>query len=371
LYPLEAPALLLPAGAVQVEVRNASNATARIVERIQERFVRQLGDNDSRLKIVDRDAKAVLVATLTEWNESRRNSTKYVSETRQVGTKEVIKDGKKKTEPVYEYGRNRPSVVINATTGLRVEVRTGGGSSLVDETVRHTIREEYLVDAGPPSREDIEDQLIDRIVQKGAGRVSPGRIPVRVLLARSDDVDRLNGLAQNRKWEEWRNALSALPAHRDPKRDSYRLHNLAVANEAVAYEATDAEDWNTRLSRATTLMAQASAANPKEKYVTEAAERLARSAAEYRRLAELYQANGLSAVATAPAAPSTKPSTPAAAMTNQDVIDLRAAGLDDDNLVAAIAEAKTVHFDLSPAGLKTLLAAKVSNKVIGAMRARK
>ena len=176
-YPLEPPALLLPAGSVQVEVRSASGASARIVERIQERITRQLSDNDSRLRIADRDGKVVLVATITEWNESRRNSTKYVSETRQVGTKEVIKDGKKKTEPVYEYGRNRPSVVISATAGLRVEARTTGGTAIADETARHTIQEEYLLDAGPPSRDEIEDQLIDRVVQKARGVSPPDGCP--------------------------------------------------------------------------------------------------------------------------------------------------------------------------------------------------
>ena len=381
LYPLEPPALLLPAGTIQVEVRNASGASARIAERLRDRITRQMSDNDPRLRIVERDGKVGLVATITEWNESRRNSTKYVSETRQVGTREVIdKNGKKKTEPVYEYGRNRPSVVISATAGLRVEVRSTVGTMVADETARHAIREEYLVDAGPPSREEIEDQLIDRVVQKAAGRVSPGRLPVRVLLARSDEVDPLNRLAQNRRWDEWRTALSNLPRHRDPKRDAYRLHNLAVANEAAAYEAIDMEDWSTRLDRAATLMAQAAAANPKEKYITEAAERIAHSVASYRRLAELYRANGLSSVAAAPAAappppPSADrpaPSPPAPkAMTNTEVIELRVAGLDDDNLIAAINEAKEVQFDLSPPGLKMLLAGKISNKVIAAMRSRK
>jgi len=49
---------------------------------------------------------------------------------------------------------------------------------------------------------------------------------------------------------------------------------------------------------------------------------------------------------------------------------LRAAGLDEENLIAAINSAKAVSFDLSPAGLKTLLGAKVTNRVITAMRAR-
>jgi hypothetical protein len=384
LYPLEPPALLLPAGDVHVQVRNASGASARILDRIQDRLTSQLTDNDTRLRVVQQDGHVILVATLTEWNESRRNSTTYVSETRQVGTREVTdKNGKKRQEPVYEYGRNRPSVVVEAAAGLRLEVRHAGGAPLADETARFTIREEYLLDAGPPSREEIEDLLIDGLVQKGAGRISPGRQPVRVLLARSDDVDRLNGLAQSRRWEEWLEALEGVRPHGNRGRDAYRLHNLAVAHEALAYEATHLEDWDTRLDRASGLIAQAMSHNPKEKYIAESAERIGKSHSAYRTLAGLYGALGLtsasSRLAGAPAPPGTSP-VPApgtgdaqgqpAGMTNQDVIDLRVAGLDDDNLVAAIADGQNPRFDLAPAALKALLEAGISNRVIAAMRSR-
>ncbi len=384
-YPLEAPALLLPAGNVQVEVRNASSASARIIQQLHDLMVRQLTDNDSRLHVVDKGADIVVAATLNDWKESRRNSTKYVSETRQIGTREVIdKNGKKKTEPVYEYGRNRPSVVIDASAGLRVEVRRTRGAALADETVSHVIHEEDLVEAGPPTRDAIEDMLIDKVVQKGASRISPGRQPTRVLLARSDEVDRLNALAQNRRWQEWLAALEAVKPHNDRKRDSYRLHNLAVAHEAIAYEATAVEDWTARLKLASTLIAQAAAQNPSEKYIAESASRISKSALGYQQLADLYRGAGLTSTpTTAGARPPTQtptgsapaPAIPAASpthalMTNQDVVDLRAAGLDDDNLIGAINDAKTVKFDLSAAGLKTLLAAKVSNRVITAMRAR-
>jgi hypothetical protein len=57
-------------------------------------------------------------------------------------------------------------------------------------------------------------------------------------------------------------------------------------------------------------------------------------------------------------------------MTNTEIIELRTAGLDDDNLIATIKSAKAVNFDLSPAGLRALLDAKVSNRIIAAMRAR-
>ena len=52
------------------------------------------------------------------------------------------------------------------------------------------------------------------------------------------------------------------------------------------------------------------------------------------------------------------------------MIELVAAGLDQANLLAAIKDARRVSFDLSPAGLRELLAGKVPNPVITAMRAR-
>lgn len=383
LYPLEAPGVLLPKGTIRVDVRNASSATARTLERVKERLAQQLADNDDRLGIADADGAAMtLVATMTEWNESRRNSTKYVSETRQIGTRETIdKNGKKKTEPVYEYGRNRPSVVIAATTVLRMEVRSADGATLADESARHRINEEYLLDAGPPSRDEIQDLLIDGVVQRAAARISPGRTPVRALLARSDAVDRLNPLAQSRKWTEWLAALEAVPAHRDRKREAYRVHNLAVAHEALAYDADDRTRARELLGRAGALVAQAQTMNSDEKYFGDTDERISGSIAAYQRLETLHASLGTLKPAASRSVPAkvdaskVEAATPAApsgaAMTNKDIIDLRKAGLDDDNLIAAIKDAASVQFDLSPAGLKALLAAKVSNKVIAAMRARR
>jgi len=57
-------------------------------------------------------------------------------------------------------------------------------------------------------------------------------------------------------------------------------------------------------------------------------------------------------------------------MTNADMMDLRALGLDDENLLEAIKAAKAVKFDVTPAGLKQLLNSNVSNRVMAAMRAR-
>jgi hypothetical protein len=383
LFPIEPPAMLLPSNAsVEVVVRNASSAPARIADRMAELLGRQLTDNDPRLQLVDKDAALVLTATLTEFTESRRNSTKYVSETRQVGTRQVTdKNGKTRTEPIYEYGRNRPSVVIRANASMRIEVRRrSGGTPLVDETARHTVSEEHIADQNPPGRDAIEDQLIDNVIRKAAGRVTPGRQPVTVLLARSDDVDRLNDLARNREWQDWESQLLTVKPHRDRKRDAYRLHNLAVAQESLAYEAAEVEDALNHLSRARELVTQASTQHPDEKYITESVTRISRSEISYRQVAALQQQMNTRPADDAPTRAESRPAVSgkaslaatgaggAEAMTNADVLELRAAGLDEDNLIATIKSAQAAKFDLSPAGLRSLLQAKVSNRVIAAMR---
>jgi hypothetical protein len=383
LFPIEPPAMLLPSNAtVEVVVRNASSAPARIADRVKDLLARQLADNDPRLQLTDKNGDIVLTATLTEFTDSRRNSTKYVSETRQVGTREVTdKNGKTRTEPIYEYGRNRPSVVIRANAAVRVEVRRRqGGTSLADETARHGVSEEHIADQNPPSRDAVEDQLIDNVIRKAAGRVSPGRRPVNVLLARSDDVDRYNELAQNRRWQEWESSLLTVKPHRDRKRDAYRLHNLAVAQESLAYEAAEVEDALNHLGRAREIITQAAAQHPDEKYITESLTRINASETAYRQVAALQQQTNTRPAANAPTrsdtrraspAPTTASGTGGDTLSNADVIELRAAGLDDDNLIATIKAAKATTFDLSPAGLRSLLQAKVSNRVITAMRERK
>jgi hypothetical protein len=378
LAPIAPPALLLPSGSLEVQVRNGSTAPARVVDRVRDLLGRQLTDNDTRLSVADGSGDFIIVATLTDWNESRRNSTKYVSERRQVGTRQVTDSkGRVRHEPIYEYGRNKPSVVITANAGLRVEVRRrAGGPPLADETARHSISEEHLVEEDPPSRDEVEDQLLDHAVRKAAGRISPGREPVRVLLARSDEVDRLNDLAQRRQWFEWLNALEAVKPHRDRKRDSYRLHNIAVANEAIAYDATALEEQSARLALASKYVMQAGEQNPDERYIAESQARIHTATANYARLADLFaQAQAIPATpgrsTVEPSGSATRAAPSGSVMTNKDVIDLRAAGLDDDNLIAAIDTAPSVRFDLTPAGLKALLSAKVSNRVIAAMRARR
>lgn len=284
LFPVVPPALLLPAGSFDVEVKNLSTGPARLLSRLDDAITTQMSDNDGRLEAAESDGQMRVVATLTEWTHTRRHGTRFVPGVRQVGTQQGTGgDGYTTVEPVYDYGRNKPNVVDNGAVTVRVEVRRGN-EILADETARVTYVSDRLVEEGLPSVTDIENALIDRAAQKSAGLLTPAREPVKVLLARSDEVERLNHLALSRWWGEWRTALQERPSHRDATRDAYRLHNLGVALEAMAYEAATDDDTLRLLQEAAGVVQQAIAARKDEKYFAESFTRISNNSLGYTRL---------------------------------------------------------------------------------------
>lgn len=390
LSPLKTPDTLLPSGTVRVDIKNASTAPTRLIDQLQAGISRQILENDSRLEAGAKPA-VVVMATVTEWSRRRSTGTKYVSQTRQIGTKqEKDSKGNLKTVPVYEYGHNEPTVVQRGSASIRLEVRHAATEALLDDlTTRVTYFDETLGNQSPPSEEVAEQAMIDRAIRDAAAKLSPGREPTRVMFARSDEVDSLNALARDRRWADLVTALQQLPPYRDAKRDAYRLHNLGVAHEAIAYESQNRATIRTELQEAQNLVTQAVAGKKDEKYFVEAANRIAGSlrAVEWLNeremaLAERFPSRpttrstvraatpGPPAVASTLAPPAANAAKADEQMTNQDVIDLAKAGLDDKLLVATIRDAKAVTFDLGPSGLRALLAGKVSNAVITVMRER-
>jgi len=284
LFPAVPPTLLLPPGTFEVSVKNQSTAPERLLTQLGKTITTQLAQNDSRLRVSAAIPELQVVATLTGWTHSRRHSTRYVPGTRQIGTEQVTDgDGRTRAEAVYDYGRNKPNVIDEGAATVRIEVRRGT-QILVNETARVTYHSDRLVDEGAPSQTEIEDALIDRAARRSAGVVTPAREPVKVFLARSDEVENLNHLALSRKWSQWLSALQAMRPHRDAKRDSYRLYNLGIAHEAMAYEAISDDDAERLLEEAAGLVQQAIAARKDEKYFTEASTRITANSLGYTRI---------------------------------------------------------------------------------------
>jgi hypothetical protein len=142
-----------------------------------------------------------------------------------------------------------------------------------------------------------------------------------------------------------------------PEEDAYRLYNVGVAYEALAYAATDEKMTMKYLDQAAINYGKAIDAKPAEKYFVEPQKRIETAIAHYKEL-EQEQAR----VAQDAANPAPK------ALTNAQVIAMVKSGVDDATIIQAIRGANLVDFDLSAAGQHTLTSSGVSVRVLTAMK---
>jgi hypothetical protein len=207
-----------------------------------------------------------------------------------------------------------------------------------------------------------------------------------------------------------------------PTDDAYRLYDIGVAYEALAYQSEDKAATEKFLEKASINYGKAIDANPGEKQFADPQNRIETAVAHYKRLqgGATLSAKADAPSASAPAASSTatksstagksssagggstrsasvsaskppatagssvapnaapgkssapaKASAPAApALTNAQVIKMAKAGVDEDNIVGTIHDATSVQFDLSPDGLVDLASHGVKGKIVAAMRER-
>jgi hypothetical protein len=187
--------------------------------------------------------------------------------------------------------------------------------------------------------------------------------------------------------------------------EAYRQYALGLAYEAMSYGADDVATTLRYLERAAQHYNDAINGNPKEDYffkphetalavqgwhkvenivrredepikkVTQPPlERVQTSLAKYQTIATQQAAyEGVGGGSTAAGAKGLKTAGATAApapgeMTNKDVVDMARAGVDEDLILGAVADAAACSFDLTSKGLIELSKAKVSKIVIKALQ---
>src|SRR5262249_27799129 len=154
-------------------------------------------------------------------------------------------------------------------------------------------------------------------------------------------------------WARMLEPLETMTPFPKAEDDAYRLYNIAVVYEALAYKAEDAKAAKKFLDQAAIHYGKAIDANPGEKYFLQPQNRIERPRAHKKKRAT--QASPPAQTQTAATPTVSRDLSPAATasngpLTNDQVIAMQAAGMDADNLIAAIKEAHAVNFDLSVEG---------------------
>jgi hypothetical protein len=305
-----------------------------------------------------------------------------------------------------------------------------GTNQATDKSIGNRVTDPFKKLAGkkvedegtPPTPVELRQKLIHDVVTQMAARLVSTDENVEVLLARGKQLDSANKLAESGLWSRYLETLETMTPFSDPREDAYRTYNIGVANEALGYQSEDHKIASKFLQEAAISYGKAIDARPDEKYFLEPQTRIETAVTYYKKLDEQQVAKQEQAPRPTPdtdagtaanagsaktgatksvggnvntADPSSSGRTKtmklssgtstggtnaggkqasggstAPALTNQKVIDMMKGGVDEENIIATIREARSVQFDLSPDGQIQLAQNGVKGKVLAAMRER-
>ena len=176
LFPAMPPALLLPAGKFQVDVKNQSTGPARLLSRLDDAITTQIEENDSPAASRRRQAgddRSSRRSPNGRWRGA--GGTRYVSETRQMGTKQVTdtKGNKKHRADL----RVRPQQADGDRRGRGYRASRGAarhaGAGRRDGAIHLSATIAWSKKAHAQRRK-WKMTMLDRAAQRAAGLVTPG-----------------------------------------------------------------------------------------------------------------------------------------------------------------------------------------------------
>jgi hypothetical protein len=237
----------------------------------------------------------------------------------------------------------------------------------------------------PPTAAELHNRLIQDAAQQIASHLVTTTEHVDVLLAKGGALDEANKLAEEKLWTRALEQLETMTPFPQREEDAYRLYNIGVMNEALAYDAEDVKKARTYLQEASIDYGKAIDAKPTEKYFLQPQTRIDTALAHYKTIGDQAAAKAppvkaevtepaspapAKPVATASAKPATTSAPPADALTNDQVIAMVQAKLDQANIVDNIRHASAVNFDLTVAGQVNLSKNGVNGQILMAMKQR-
>jgi hypothetical protein len=416
-----------------------SKDQADVAQNLSDILVTEIQKDDRRLQEEKNNADLVISCTITHYevpppqtstrSESVLQNGHMVQVPKQyyrlIGELEVAYQAKdRKTGKMVDsqnlsakYNREFESGTNEATDKSITSKMTDPFKKLAGKKVEDT--------GAPPTPLELRELLIHQVVSQIASRLVSTDEPVPVLLAHGKQLDSANKLADSGMWQRYLEALETTTPFPDPREDAYRLYNIGVANEALAYQTEDRKAASTLLQDAAINYGKAIDQRPDEKYFLEPQTRIETAITYYKKLGETAtttaaadppaasstsagkstastpssngtaaksstshsstkssttstttassssassSGGGSTATKTAKTASSTAPAAPA--LTNQKIIDMVKGGVDEENIIATIREAPNVQFDLSPDGQINLAQNGVKGKLLAAMRER-
>jgi hypothetical protein len=266
----------------------------------------------------------------------------------------------------------------NVTAKFDQEYSASGAQQGITHSITHTMT--HLTKGGqeddtPPTAAELHNRLIQDAAQQIAAHLVNTTEQVEVYLAKGGGLDEAVKLMDEKLWSRALEQLETMKPFATPEDDAYRLYDLGVVNEAMAYDSEDIQKARKNLQEASIDYGKAIDAKPTEKYFLQPQTRIDTALAHYKVLGEQKSPASSVDASTRLASTSSKtakgaPAEADDALTNDQVISMVAAKLDEANVIDTINHAKSVNFDLSAQGQVDLAKSGVSGRIITAMKTR-
>ena len=371
--------------AISVRARSENAVNTPYASQLASELESELCSNDKRLKPEKVNPETIVSCNITRLDSAEKFEIQKSQEQRKTGERQKWNEKKKKyeMEPVYEdVTVSRNYKVVSGAMNVSYQVIDKKSGAIIDASniaAAHN-RTQHLDGNGAPSQEEIKQGMMKDVVKQIVHRLTPTIESVPVLLPRGK-LDDAGNLGKAGLWEKMlENLEDKMQPFKDPKDDAYRVYDIGLAYEALAYKSEDLATAKKLLQKAAESYLKALEMNPGEKYFREPQARIEAAANQYNKLntqqsVELAQGAQVGSGGQAPPIREGAGSkgllpTRNKTLTNQSVIDLAKKGLDEAGLIATIKDASTVEFDLGAEAQSVLLENKVTSKVIASMRAK-
>ena len=225
-------------------------------------------------------------------------------------------------------------------------------------------------DLNPPTEPELRLKLLTSAVHQIAQHLVNTNEIIEVYLAKGKKpLDEGNKQAEAGLWQRALETYETAPQMTKPTDDAYRLYDIGVAYEALAYGAEDEKAAMKFLDEAAINYGKAIDAKPAEKYFLEPQKRIETAIAHYKELEDQRRPRVVAAEVVSVSKPAASTLQPRG-LTNAQVVAMVKSGMEDDTIIDAVRGAKSARFDLSAGAQHELASNGVSAPIIAAMRAR-
>jgi hypothetical protein len=385
------PALVqLPGNRITVKVVTVHPTDVDEAADLQSQLMTELLKNDPQLQEDDVHPQVIVSCQITQFAHPAPVVTARV-----VPGKNLIGKSQPQTQNFTR---------ITGALSVTFQVKSGSGRTVVSDNVSTNYDQEFNAsgdntshgifgtmkdEAGrltkgnnedqPPTDPELRQKLVSGVIHQMAEEIVNTDEAIEVDLAKDKGpLDQGDKEAEQNLWERALETFTTAPPRAKPEQDAYRLYDIGVADEALAYQASDTTAAMKFLDEAAINYGKAVDGKPGEKYFLQPQKRIETAIAHYRKLEMEKNAPPVKEVAeTEPVskpvkAASEEHATPHSgkSLTNSQVLAMVRAGMDDGAVEQKVKEAGAVDFDLTPVARRRLVADGVSVAVINTMRAR-